>query len=456
MAMKRFSLTVLALLIAVPCHAQRAAETAPALALTNTTMQTLVRQVGSSVVQVVVTGYQPAADDSGGAALVRARSIGSGAVIAPGGFIVTNAHVVAGAERIEVVLPDGGREETPLGRPGGRSVAADLVGVAPEIDLALLKVDEDLPSLTIADPASVNQGELVLAFGSPDGLRNSVSMGLVSAVARQVQPASPIAYVQTDAAINPGNSGGPLVNMDGRLVGLNTFIRTESGGSEGLGFALPGAVVALAIPQLREYGHLHRATLGMALQNITSLMREGLNLDPDSTLIIADVVADGPASKAGLRPGDVVTALDGRDVQNFTFSELYPYLYALRDGQEVTVGVTRDGKANVAHVEAVTAPHDCERPSLVQIQNAIVEPLGIIGASMRDADHSGVVVTARLAGTSAADPHVESGDLILAVNGTPITSVVSLRDAMGRIDHGHAVVLQVERDGGLTYVSFER
>ena len=455
--MNRVTLGILAVFfVATPSSAEKLATAVPALLLTNATMEALVQHVGRSVVQVVVSGYQPASDDGPGAALMRTRSIGSGAVVASDGFIVTNAHVIAGGERIEVVLPDGERDEAPLGRRRGRTVWANLVGVAPELDLALLKIDVDLPPLTIADSKSLRQGELVLAFGSPDGLRNSVSMGLVSAVARQVDPTNPIAYVQTDSAINPGNSGGPLVNVDGDLVGLNTFIRTASGGSEGLAFAIPGAVIALAVPQLREFGHLHRGTLGVAVQSISPLIQEGLGLEVDSGLIIADVTAGGSAAGAGLRPGDIIATLDGRDVQRFSYADLYPYLYALRDGQEVTVGVVRDGTRYTARLKAVLARHDCERPSTLHIDEAIVEPLGIVGIPVDEAAGSGVVVTARLAGAAAGDAQLGSGDIIRTINGEPLTSVVALRDAMARIERGHAVVLQVEHAGSVSYVAFER
>jgi serine protease Do len=455
--MTRVILSIVVLLLAIPSYADRLNNAAPALALASSSMQAVVKKVGRSVVQVVVTGYHVADDDGPGAAVVRSRSIGSGAVVEPGGYLVTNAHVVAGAERIDVVLPDGDGEETPLGKRGGRSVAATLVGVAPELDLALLKIDADLPPLAIAPPAALKQGELVLAFGSPDGLRNSVSMGLVSASARQVQPDNPIAYIQTDSAINPGNSGGPLVNVDGQLVGLNTFIRTQSGGSEGLGFALPGAVIALAIPQLRDFGHLHRASLGMSVQNITPLLQEGLGLPDDSGLIVANVTPDGPAAGAGLQAGDIITRIDGHDVQRLSFVELYPYLYALHDGQNVAATVQRGGKVFTSQLRAVLAPHDCERPFLLdRIEDATVAPLGIIGARVDRQETSGVLVTARLAGASVVDAQVATGDVIVALNGEPITSVVALRDAMDRIERGHAVVLQIERGGSLTYVAFER
>src|SRR4029078_6135266 len=174
----------------------------------------------------------------------------------------------------------------------------------PELDLALLKAEVDLPSVPLAKDG-VHQGELVLAFGSPDGLRNSVSMGIVSAVARQVDPGNAVAYIQTDSAINPGNSGGPLVNTNGELVGLNTFIESRSGGSEGLGFALPVTVLGLAYPQLRDYGHIHRGYLGMSLLTITRGRREGLGIPDGSGLLVGNVAAGGPADAAGIKSGDV-------------------------------------------------------------------------------------------------------------------------------------------------------
>ena len=203
----------------------------------------LVQRVSPSVVQISVTGYRPVTNSNGDRALARTRSIGSGVIVDPAGYILTNAHVIDGAERIEVVLAGDGESN----HPPTRVVRATLMGRADEIDLALLSIPvQGLHALRIPDSTQLVQGEIVFAFGSPDGLRNSVSMGMVSAVSRQLDEDSPIPYVQTDAAINPGNSGGPLVGIAGDLVGINTFIRSESGGSEGLGFALPGALVALA------------------------------------------------------------------------------------------------------------------------------------------------------------------------------------------------------------------
>ena len=238
----------------------------------NASVEELTTRVSMSVVQVLVTGYGPVDERTGdgepGLVIGRQRSMGSGAIIDPDGYIITNAHVVAGAGHVQVVLR---RDTTASGSASslaveaGQTVEARVVGTASDIDLALLKVDvTGLHALPLANYDAIRQGELVFAFGSPEGLRNSVTMGVVSSVARQPAPDSPTIYIQTDAPINPGNSGGPLVNVDGELVGLNTFILTQSGGSQGLGFAIPSAIVASAYPQLRKYGHLHRGSSGSA------------------------------------------------------------------------------------------------------------------------------------------------------------------------------------------------
>jgi serine protease Do len=232
------------------------------LRLLSGSIQALVKRVSPSVVQVVVTAYTAVEQgDDGQADLVmgKQRSIGSGVVVGADGYIMTNAHVVKGARSVQVILS-----------APSRTVTATIAGVAEEIDLALLKVDlTGLPALPLADYEQIRQGELVFAFGSPQGLRDSVTMGLVSATSRQPDPDAPMAYIQTDAAINRGNSGGPLVNANGELVGINTFILSNSGGSEGMGFAIPSSLVSMAYPKLRTFGHLHRGQTGMLLQTIT-------------------------------------------------------------------------------------------------------------------------------------------------------------------------------------------
>jgi len=213
----------------------------------NDSIEDLVQRVSPSVVQILVTGYGTNQDIDRGqtsAVIGRRRAIGSGVIVDPEGYIVTNAHVVNGAQNIEVIVPPRLASAATLDADQstqGKSYQALIVGVAPEIDLGVIKIEaHDLPALSVRGPiAPARQGELVFAFGSPEGLRNTVTMGVVSAVARQPDPDSPLVYVQTDTPINPGNSGGPLVDADGELIGINTFIFSTSGGNQGLGFAIP-------------------------------------------------------------------------------------------------------------------------------------------------------------------------------------------------------------------------
>ena len=194
---------------------------------------------------------------------------------------------------------------------------AKLIGIHKESDLALLKVDAtDLPTLSLEEPQNIRVGQLVLAVGSPEGLQSSVTMGVISAVARQADPTKSLNYVQTDAPINPGNSGGPLVDMNGYVVGINTFILTQSGGSEGLGFAIPARVVNFVYHSLRKYGHVHRIEIGAGAQEITPTLAEGLGLPQTWGVIVDDITPDGPAASAGLQVGDIVLSADDRPIRD--------------------------------------------------------------------------------------------------------------------------------------------
>jgi len=452
-----------------PCLAatsQATPKSTDQLRLASGSIEALVQRVAQSVVQVVVSGYQPV--DSNGrtdVALGRGRVIGSGMVIESPGYVLTNAHVVAGAERIQVIVEGVGAQT--LGHQTARIIEARLIGVSDELDLALLKIDaDDIPVLRLADYDQVRQGELVFAFGSPDGLRNSVSMGMVSSVARQVTVDSPLVYVQTDASINPGNSGGPLVDASGEVVGINTFIQSLSGGSEGLGFALPSALIALAFPQLRDYGHLHRGLIGLTVQSVTSLIASGLRLPAGATLIAANVAAGSPADDAGLRAGDVINAIDGTAVAKLTLAQLYVRLYGLHAGQTIKIDAQRGDDPMTFSATAVETPHVCDRQALLDVRTALIEPLGILAAARdtsQDASSSddgpvepGVVVSARVETGHPPDVSLERGDVIRAVNGATVATPAALRSAVERVPVRGAVVLQVERDGRLGYVAFER
>jgi serine protease Do len=288
----------------------------------NESIDALTKKVWPSVVQILVSSYGPRNEGppgSAGVVMGRQQSTGSGFVIDAEGYILTNAHVVNGARRVQIVLPTDNADGTLATAlsPRAKLVAAQIVGITTELDLAVLKVEGlKLPALPLATYTQVRQGEMVFAFGSPNGLRNSLTHGLVSAVARQVDPDSPQIFVQTDAPINPGNSGGPLVNIRGEVVGVNTFILSQSGGNEGLGFAIPSATARTVYRQLRQYGYLRRQEVGMSLQTITEGMASALGLSKDHGVIVSDVWPGGPAEAAGLAVGEILVSVDGQPANN--------------------------------------------------------------------------------------------------------------------------------------------
>jgi len=434
----------------------------------NNSVRALVKKVTPSVVQVLVTGYGPVESNSGNAnlALAKQESIGSGVIIDPEGYIVTNAHVIRDARRVQVKIPVLATDETPDGwlvSSRGRTLEARIVGSDPDIDLALLKIEaKGLPALTIGDYNKVRQGDLVFALGSPEGLQDSVSMGVVSAAARQRDADNPMVFIQTDAPINPGSSGGPLVNVDGELVGINTFIVTEGGGNEGLGFAIPSAIVAFAYPQLRQLGHVHRGETGIAVQAITPGLAAGLRLPTEWGVIVSDVAPGSPAETAGLKVRDVITSIDGLPAD--TLPSLGTRLFMRRGGERIKLGVLRDSQKLSFDVLVVELPHEFDRlVDLINPEKSLVPKLGIVGleiepkiAAMFPALRvsSGVIVAAR-----SADPNIDTalvaGDVIHAVNGVPISTMEGLRSVLDKLKPNSSVALQIERNGTLMFVSFE-
>ena len=293
----------------------------PAVSLNDfsTSLETLVNRVRPSVVQIYSTGYAASeeSDATTASLLSKQHSTGSGIILTEDGYIVTNAHVVKGARRIQVRLPSrseaSGRNVTL--QPEGKLIDAKLVGLDRDIDVAVVKIDHTgLPFLAFGDSNRIHQGELVMAFGSPLGLESSVSMGVVSSVARALHPDDMMVYIQTDAPINPGNSGGPLVDMNGSVIGINTFILSSGGGSEGLGFAIPARIVDFVYHSLRQYGHVHRVEIGAVAQEITPTLADGLKLVQRWGVIVADVKPDGPAAAAGLQIQDIVLTADDRRI----------------------------------------------------------------------------------------------------------------------------------------------
>jgi len=429
----------------------------------NNSVRTLVRRVTPSVVHLIVTGYGPVENNRGNTSLVlgKQQSVGSGVIIDPNGYIVTNAHMVRGAHRVQVSIPAADTDESTT-TSGGRAriVEARIVGIDSDIDLALLKIEaSNLPAIRLADYNKLRQGEVVFAFGSPEGLQDSVTMGVVSAVARQPDLDNPFVFIQTDAPINPGNSGGPLINVDGEMVGMNTFILTSGGGSEGLGFAIPSAVIGFAYPQLQKYGHVHRGEAGIGVQEITPELAAGLNLPSVGGVIVSDIVPGSPAETAGLRVMDIVTTIDGRPADNLPV--LATSLFMRRGGEQIKLGVLRGSQRLTFDVPTVEPPREFDRlVDLVDPDKSLVPKLGILGIEidpkvaaslppLRIA--SGVIVAAR-----AADPDVDSaltaGDVIHSINGTQVTSMGGLRSLLDHLPPNCTVALQIERDGKLLFV----
>jgi serine protease Do len=331
-----------------------------------------------------------------------------------------------------------------------------------ELDLALLKVERvKLPALPLATYSQLRQGETVFAFGSPDGLRNTLTHGLVSAVARQTDPDSPQIFVQTDAPINPGNSGGPLVNIHGEVVGVNTFIISPSGGNDGLGFAIPSATARTVFKQLKQFGQIRRQEVGMSLQTITSNLADALNLARDHGVIVSDVWPGGPAEAAGLKIGDILLSVDGQPAENVPS---VTYYFRLRDAAEpVQLVVLRGTSEETVRVVAVEERNEFDAVSAtVDPQQNLVPELGILGVEI-DAriaasakglrDTYGIVVIARAAGAISDVPLLVK-DVIRSVNGRPMFTLVGLQTMLRELKPGTPVTLQIQREDRLMYLTF--
>lgn len=432
----------------------------------NGALESLAAKVSPAVVQILVTGYGPLREEdrSQTALIVRQHAVGSGVIVDPSGYIITNAHVVEGAQRIRVALPlpmGDSSGQVPVGKR--RILEARLVGQHKETDLALLKIDEtDLPTLTLLSQRP-HVGQLVFAIGSPEGLQNSVTMGVVSALARQPDPSKALTYLQTDAPINPGNSGGPLVDMNGSVLGINTFILSQGGGSEGLGFAIPARIVDFVYHSLRKYGHVHRVEIGAGAQEITPTLAEGLHLTQRWGVIVDDVKPGGPAAAAGLQVQDIILRADDRRIE--TLPSLSAALYLHRLDEVVKLEVLRGDEKKTLYVPAIESrDHMDELLDAVNPENSLISRLGVlvidITADLRSRlgslrIPSGVIVVGRAADLIIPDTGLQTGDVIHQLNTTPIDSVSTLRAGVQALKTGDAVVLQVERDGGLQWVSFE-
>jgi serine protease Do len=430
-------------------------------------LQALSARVSPSVVQVLVTRYGTREEnDRSGAVVSRQRNLGSGVIVDPDGYIMTNAHVVEGAQQIRVRLTSKGQQTVPsvVAESYAPPQNATLVGIFKEGDLALLKIDAAaLPALPFADYGSLRQGEVVFAFGSPAGLQNSMSMGVVSSIARQLDPDSPFLYIQTDAPINPGDSGGPLVNAASEIVGLDTFIVTESGGSEGIGFAIPSPMVQWVFGQLRKYGHVHRPVIGAGLQTITPTLAAALKLPSDSGVVVSDVVPGGPAEKAGLKLGDVLLSVDAMQLNNV--AAMMGVTFQHGSDQHMKLEVLRGSEHLSFDIKPAQEQHEPDRlADLPDPTESLIPRLGILGitvdkriaAVLGDLRRpSGVIVAARVENPGGLNTGLQAGDVIHEINGNFVLSAEALQSAARQLKPGDPVALLIERGGKLLYAAFQ-
>ena len=384
---------------------------------------------------------------------MRSQSLGSGVIVDSKGYIVTNYHVVERADKIRVSL---------MGDPPSVSYPARVIGTDKETDLAVIKIDvnKPLPAAKMGNSDSMNVGDWVLAIGSPFGLEESVTAGIVSAKGRSIVPGRQFqSFIQTDAAINPGNSGGPLVNLDGEIIGINTAIYTQSYGYQGVGFALPSNTVASVYNQLVGPEHrVARGSIGVEFNAQSNPSVERV-YGVKSGVIISNVIANGPAAKAGLRTGDAITAVNGKNVK--TGDELVGEISNAKPGSTVKLSYYRDGKPAEASVEVADRmklfgarlgltddqPEEDDVPKETKLGITVRDLAPEVGTRMGVAPGHGVQVTDVKPDSFGDTINVERGDIIVEINKQPVTDSASFEKLQDQLKTGQDVVLLVRKRG---------
>jgi serine protease Do len=457
---------VVLLIFLSPAHAQgrSPAKDVRSLAEFDDSIEALVRTVNPSVVQIFTTALAPLSGvvTNQTDLITTQRGSGSGVIVDPDGYIVTNAHVVRGASRIRVEIPTDTGGKSLLARRS-RMAPARVIGVDEETDIAVLRVEErGLAAMPFGDSDDLRAGQMVLAFGSPLGLQNSVSLGIVSAAARQLEPESPMVYIQTDASINQGNSGGPLVDARGRLMGINTLILAGAPSTAAPGFAAPSNIVRAVFEQIRKTGRVRRGEIGVRAQTVTPILAAGLGLKRDEGALLSDVAPGSPADRAGLSVGDLVLTLDGKPIENGR--QLHVNLYQRAVGDTVRLEVLRGDQPTTVTV-AVTERADSLSAAMLPSdpRDNVVGRLGILAATLDPklaavlplrAKAGVVVASASATVLDSENGGLQPGDVIHAVNGQWISDLPALRAAVDAAKPGAPVVLQIERRGVLMYLAF--
>ncbi|OAI51247.1 peptidase [Betaproteobacteria bacterium SCGC AG-212-J23] len=371
------------------------------------------------------------------------QGLGSGFIVDPSGIILTNAHVVADADEVRVKLPD------------RREFKGKVAGIDPTTDIAVVKIDaKDLPAVKIGDPARTRVGEWVLAIGSPFGFENTVTAGIVSATSRSLPEGSYVPFIQTDAAVNPGNSGGPLFNMKGEVIGINSQIYSRSGGFQGIAFAIPIDAAMNVEQQLLAHGKVERGRLGVGVQEVTQSLAKSFGLDRPRGALVSQVEPGSPAAKAGLKPGDVIIGVNGKAIEQS--NQLPPLVAQIKPGAAAKIEVWRGGKTN----EFTATVGAMQQAKTAKAEQGSPEAGGKLGLAVRqltpqERKESGIEqgVVVEQVGGPAARAGIQPGDVITAVNGTPVKSPQDLRSAAQRSKEG--VALLVRRGDQSIFVPLE-
>jgi serine protease Do len=432
----------------------------------NNSLKDLADRISPAVVDVQAWGYGIDDDDNNNSntrTVVKQHVSGSGVILDASGYIITNAHVINGARRVRVIL----NPHRPPGMPvrtymeaQGRAFDATVVGTHQETDLAVLKIKAtDLPTVPLFNYENLRQGQMVIALGSPLGMRNAATIGIVSSIARQIDSDSNVVYIQTDAALNPGNSGGALVDTAGNLVGINAAMMS----GEKVGLAIPSDTVKFVYEQIRDSGRVRQGEIGLRFQTITSAIAAGLGLKRESGVIVSDARPGFPAEKAGVQPQDIIIAVDGKAVESaMEFANL---CYRTKPGSHLRLRLLREGReidVNVAVVERMSEPDTSTQ--VVDPEQNIIGTLGIMALTVDKEvadivpgirEPSGVVVTGKMAKREGSEIALKIGDVIHAINGSPIRNIDETRTALSKVSPGAAVVLKIERQRRFLFLAFE-
>jgi serine protease Do len=430
----------------------------------------LVDKAGPAVVNVEVTERSQQASDSGsgedsvneffrrfgipapnmgprGGNTPPARGTGSGFIVSPDGYILTNAHVVSDADSVNVRMTD------------RREYQAKVVGVDPRTDVAVIKIEgKALPTVKIGDPAKLRPGEWVLAIGSPFGFENSATAGIVSATSRSLpgdSGSSYVPFIQTDVAVNPGNSGGPLFNMRGEVVGINSQIFSQTGGYMGLSFAIPIDVATNVQDQLIKTGRVVRGKIGVTIQDVNAQFAESFGLDRPRGALVSSVENGGPGEKAGIKPGDVILGVNGTDIQRY--GEVSGRIAAMKPGSDAKVTVWREGKESTLNVKVGELEAQPQRVAARTPGKGSTDQAARLGLTVRplapeekqQVETQGMIVVDQVSGPAAA-AGVQPGDIILGVNGKTVKSVGDLQTIAKSA--GKNVALLIQRQDAQLFV----